>query len=135
MNRITTVEGIGRRFRELVKHLDVHPCYKTFHTMPQHDGSPHIEQSGDEFDYVITERGSEYARFRTTDPDEILYKLVDSATQVAATNYELKHRIAGRDGREIWFPYQEDLLHAIKPEWGARKRDEHMRILINHPYK
>ena len=134
MESITTVEDIGRKFRELVAGLDVHPYYKTFHTTPQHDGSPHIEKEGDTFCYVITERGQEFKRIRTTDPDEILYMLLDGITQVVATTYELKHRVEGSDGREVWFPYQERLLGDLKPEWGLRKRREHEKILIRHRF-
>jgi hypothetical protein len=135
MSKITTVEGIGKRFRELVVDLDVHPYYKTFHTTPQHDGSPHIEKEGDKFCFVVTERGSELDRIRTKDPDEILYMLLEGVTSVIATAYELKNRVEGTDGREVWFPYQEKLLHDIKPEWGDRKRHEHQRILGTHPFR
>ena len=135
MSKITTVEGIGRRFRELAADLDVHPYYKKFHTTPQHDGSPHIEKEGDQFCFVVTERGSELERIRTNDPDEILYMLLEGVTMVVATDYELKNRVEGTDGREVWFPYQEKLLYDLKPEWGARKRHEHQRILTAHPFR
>lgn len=130
-----TVADIGKCFRELVSGLDVHPYYRTFHTTPQHDGSPHVEQHGEEYHFIVTERGSEFERRRTTYPEEILYWLLEGVTQVAATNYELKNRIKGKDGREIWFPYQEKLLFNLKPEWGIRKRQEHLRILCDHPLR
>ncbi len=132
---ITTVEGIGKRFRELAAGLDVDPYYRVWNTTPQHDGSAHIEQIGSEFHFVVTERGGELERRRTTDPEEILYWLLDSVTQVAATNYELKHRIEGRDGRELWFPFQEKLLYDMKPDWGVRKQQQDSRILRDHPLR
>jgi hypothetical protein len=134
MKTITTVDCIGRKFRDLVAGLDVDPYYKVFHTTPQHDGSPHIEKQGNEFSFVVTERGSELQRIRTTDPDEILYMLLDGVTQVAATAFELKNRVAGTDGREVWFPHQEQLLYDLKPQWGQRKRQEHQEILATHPF-
>jgi hypothetical protein len=135
MGTITTVEGIGDRFRDLISGLEVGDYYRTFHTTPQHDGSPHIEQEGDEFHFVVTERGSEFERRRTKDPEEILYWLLDGVTKVIATNYELRNRDETRDGREIWFPLQEKLLYELKPEWGVRKQEEHMRILHDHPMR
>ena len=135
MSTSTSVEDIGRKFREIVADLNIHPCYKIFHTSPQHDGSPHIEKEGDQFCFVVTERGSELERIRTSDPDEILYMLLNGVTQVIATDYELKNRVEGTDGREVWFPYQEQLLHDLKPEWGTRKRREHQKILITHPFQ
>ena len=134
MKKITTVEGIGQKFRELVSGLDVDPYYKVFHTTPQHDGSPHIEREGNEFCFVVTERGTEFKRVRTADPDEILYMLLNGVTLVAATGYELNNRIEGTDGREVWFPYQQRLLHDLKPEWGDRKKREHLKILTTHPF-
>jgi len=134
MKDITTIEEIGREFRRLVAELDVDPYYKVFHTTPQHDGLPHIEKEGNEFCFVVTERGREFERIRTTDPDEILYRLLDGVTMVAATGYELKNRIEGTDGREVWFLYQEQLLRELKPEWGERKKQEHDKILTTHPF-
>ncbi len=135
MQAITTVEEIEQRFRELVARIDVEPFFKVFHATPQHDGSPHIEKKGDDFCYVVTERGVELERITTTDPDEILYLLLDRVTQHAATTYELKRRVEGSDSREIWFPYQEQLLCGLKPEWGMRKQQEHQRILASFPFR
>lgn len=135
MTPITTVEGLGLRFKELVAGLDVDPYYRRFHTTPQHDGSPHIEQHGAEFHFVVTDRGSELERRRTTDPEEIVYWLLDGVTQVAATRHELRNRIEGTDGREVWFPFQERLLYNLKPEWGVRKQQQHFKILRDHPLR
>lgn len=133
MAAISTVEGIERRFHELATRLGMKNTSGRFNTTPQHDGTPHIEQVGDEFHFVVTERGSEFERRRTRDADDILYWLFDGFTQGMATDYELKHRDESRDGREIWFPYQERLLADLNPEWGARKQEAHMRILRDHP--
>jgi hypothetical protein len=135
MTKITTVEGIGQKYRELVDTLDVPSYYRTFHTTPQHDGSPHIEKEGDCFCFVVTERGQEFTRIRTADPDEILYLLLEGVTHVAATTYELKNRVEGIDGLEVWFPYQERLLGKLRTEWGVRKRQEHEKILLEHPFQ
>lgn len=135
MNHITTVDGIAKKFREYVSGLNIPDYHKAFHTTPQHDGSPHIESEGKEFHFVVTERGSEFERFKTFDPEEILYKLLDGVTQYAATQHEFKNRIEGKDGREVWFPYQERLLFEMKPEWGERKKKEHLKTLSYHPLR
>jgi hypothetical protein len=126
-------ETLRSRFKELVSDLDIDPYYTTFHTTPQHDGSPHIEKKGNEYHFVVTERGSEFERIKTDDPEEILYMLVEGVTFTIATQYELKNRIEDRDGREMWFPYQEQLLSNMKKEWGERKRSEHDKILKRSP--
>ena len=133
MAETSTVEEIEKRFRLLASRIGIKDVRAGFNTTPQHDGSPHIEQVGDEFHFVVTERGSEFERLRTKDSNDILYWLFDGLTQGMATAYELKHRDETRDGREIWFPYQERLLADLKPEWGVRKQEAHMRILRDHP--
>ena len=130
-----TTPEIECRFRELVSRLEVSDYLRAFHTTPQHDGSPHIERVGEEFHFVVTERGSELERKRTSDPEEILYWLLEGVTMQVATRFETKNRIAGRDSREIWFPYQEELLRSLKPEWGERKKKAHARILEAHPFR
>jgi len=133
MAETSTVEEIEKRFRLLASRIGIKDVRAGFNTTPQHDGSPHIEQVGDEFHFVVTERGSEFERLRTKDSNDILYWLFDGLTQGMATAYELKHRDETIDGREIWFPYQERLLADLKPEWGVRKQEAHMRILRDHP--
>ncbi len=134
MSNEAKIQALGREFRNLVKDFDIHPCYKSFHTTPQHDGSPHIEMEGDEYCFVVTERGQEYERIRSLDPDEILYLLVEGVTSVVATKFELENRVSDQDGRRIWFLYQQRLLYEMKPDWGLRKREDHERILKTAPF-
>ena len=134
MNNEEKIQAIAQKFRELVKNYDIHQGYKEFHTTPQHDGSPHVEMEGDEYCFVVTVRGSEFERRRTRDPDEILYFLMEGVTSVVATQFEMKNRTEGKDGRKVWFPYQQKLLYDMKPEWGKRKRDEHEKILKTAPF-
>ncbi len=119
----------------MVADLDVEPYYKAFHTTPQHDGSPHIEIEGKKFVFVVTERGSEFERIPGLSADEVLYMLLNGITQHMATTYELQNRVAGADGRSVWFPYQERLMEELKPDWGARLRQEHQRVLEIHPFR
>ena len=44
---------------------------------PTHSGAPHIEIVGDEYHFVVTERGSEFERLKTQSVDDILYWLVE----------------------------------------------------------
>jgi hypothetical protein len=80
-----TVGEIESRFRELASRFDVPDYLRAFHTTRQHDGSPHFEQAEEEFHFVATERGEELGRRRTSDPEEILYRLPDSVRRHAAS--------------------------------------------------
>jgi hypothetical protein len=107
---------------------------RSFQTAPQHDGSVHVEVTVDAYHYVVTERGTEFERRRTTDPDELLFWLMSDVTFNLASEYELKHRISGRDFRRLLFQKQIDLMGQLNAEWSERKRHEIQRVLAAHPY-
>jgi hypothetical protein len=133
MSDITSLTVIAEEFRIMVASLDVEPYYKCFHTTPQHDGSPHVEVANGKFQYVVTERGSEFERIDNLSSDDVLYLLLRGITQHMATTFELQNRIPGTDGRSAWFPYQEKLMENLNPAWGERLREQHQRVLVNHP--
>jgi hypothetical protein len=130
---ITTLSALAAEFKKLSSGLDVEDYYKTFHTTPQHDGSPHIELGDGGFEFVVTERGTEFERIKGLSADDILYLLLEGATMEMATEYELKNRKPGIDGRSVWFPYQEQLMASLKPAWGERLALEHKKVLNKHP--
>ena len=132
---MTSLSTLGNRFRKMVRDLDVPDYFKTFHTTPQHDGSPHVETEGGTFYFVVTERGSEIERVRCSSADEVLYLLLRSITQYVATQYECEKRQEGIDGRTIWFPYQEKLMADLRPEWGERLKKEHRDTLARYPFR
>jgi hypothetical protein len=134
MSTITSISGLAQKFRQMVTPLDVDSYYKIFHTTPQHDGSPHIEMENGEFQFVVTERGTEFERIKNLSADEILYLLFKGITLSMATQYELRNRIEGIDGRSTWFPYQESLMEKLNPLWGIKLKAEHERILMEHPF-
>ena len=129
-----TLEAVRAKFDALVRPFEVHPGYKRFATAPTHDGGPHVEHRGQTYAYVVTERGTEYERRETRDPDELLYWLVSDTTWEAASQFELAHRVAGRDSRRLLFAKHVELLESIRAEWGSRKRQEYESVLKEHPY-
>jgi hypothetical protein len=102
---------------------------------PQHDGSPHVEISGDQLSYVVTERGSEFERRTTTSQDDLLYWLASDMVFSLAGDYELNHREPGRDFRRIMFARELELMGRINPAWRERKEAEIMDVLARHPYR
>lgn len=134
MERTKSLSSLAKEFRRMVRDLDVHASYKSFHTTPQHDGSPHIEAHEGKFHYVVTERGTEFERIEGLSADDVLYLLFESVTFEMATRYELRNRKEGVDGRSVWFPYQEDLMAKLSPPWGEKLKAEHEAILKEHPF-
>ncbi|MCZ2496159.1 hypothetical protein GN316_05265 [Xylophilus sp. Kf1] len=138
MNAPNTLAELQRQYAILVRQFDVEPHVAVLHTTRQDDGSPHIELHGNSFDYVVTERGSEWSREQGLSLDDVLYLLLKSVTGHVAMKQERITRITrvGEiDGRSVWFPLQESLMGQLRAEWGARLQEEHRLILLRHPFK
>jgi hypothetical protein len=112
-----------------------HPSQRTLQFTPQHDGSAHVELVGDLYNYVVTERGSEYERKSTRDEDELLYWLFADVTFSLASDFEVRHRISGQDSRRQLFSKQVELLGLLRPAWAEREQKEHERIIAEHPFQ
>lgn len=131
MRSISTLKAA---YYDIARRLNAPRRYVRFATTPQHDGSPHIESNGNEFAYVITERGEEYERRQTTNGDDILYWLVRDLTRDMASEYELSHRISTADSRRMFFKKHVELLGIINRDWQARKESEYEAVLEQHPF-
>jgi hypothetical protein len=107
---------------------------RSFHTAAQHDGSAHVEVAADAYCYVVTERGTELERRRTRDPEELRYWLLSDVVFSLASEYELKHRIAGQDFRRLLFQKQVDLMGQLNPGWSERRTQEIQGTLSTHAY-
>ncbi len=125
---------LRKKYQRLAKKLGAPEAFHKFYESAQHDGNPHVEYEGNEFIYVVTERGMRYKERRSTNQNEILYWLVADVTWAMASSYELRNRIAGQDFRRQLFAKDIELMENIDPAWGQRKRDHYARILENNPY-
>ena len=126
--------SLREKYRQLSIRLGASPTFQTFFETAQHDGTPHVEIDGDEYIYVVTERGLRYDEQRTTDEDEILYWLLADASWAMASGYELRNRIEGQDFRRLLFAKDIELMENVNREWGERKRKYYANILMEHPY-
>lgn len=130
-----TIAAIKSCYYSITRQLKVPAAHMHFATTPQHDGSPHVEINGDSYCYVVTERGQEFERRRTTDPDELLYWLVSDVTRAMASDYELRHRAARKDFRRLLFKKHLELLNDVRGEWSQRKKAEYDQVLAEHPFR
>ena len=105
----------------------------TINTQSMEDGSPHIEV-GDAYYLVVRERGNELSRKRTTDPDEILYWIMEGHTSALSWDFEVRNRRDGEDSRRQAFARQVELLAVLSPQWAERQRLEQAKILERHPF-
>lgn len=103
-------------------------------TVPVGDGSPHIEILGEEYYFVISERGYEFTRKNSRNLGDILFWFFEGVCSNVAFRYELQNRVPGRDPRRIAFAKKQELLHAIDENWERREAVEVARILAGHPF-
>src|SRR5262245_27891511 len=131
-----SLEELHSAFDDACGRLEEGRAYRSwFKEIPGHDGSAHVEREGPYYCYVVTERGTENERRRTTDREEILYWLLKDVTSDIALKYELENRRPEEDFRRLYFGKQEELLRSLHPRWGELYRSERENILRSHPFR
>ena len=98
------IEHIQKEVRSIGKKLcgEEKPAYLfSVASSATHSGAPHVEIVGDEYHFVVTERGSEFERRKTKDVDELLYWFVSGDVGQLARDWELKRRVDGQDSRRL----------------------------------
>ena len=128
-----TLSLVKKRYYAIAQQLGAPTKHVRFATTPQHDGSPHVEYEGPELHYVVTERGQEFERRKTRDPDEMLYWFISDLTWSMASDWELAHRVKGEDFRRQLFRKDIELLSTINEDWASRKRTKYEKLL-GEPY-
>ena len=131
MKSLSTIKA---KYYELAKEIFAPKALICFAMTEQHDGSAHCETDGDEYLYVVTERGQTYETRRTWDPDELLYWLVSDLTFSMSCDFELKHRRPGEDSRRQLFAKNIGYMETISSAWAKRKKAELDAVLVEHPY-
>ena len=101
--------------------------------VPKGDATPLIEFKDGKFHFVPSERGVESERI-TGNAEEILYFLFKGITSQLATNFELRHRIAGQDPRIMIFAKQLELLTFLDPAWSALALPDQQKVRRRHPF-
>jgi len=87
-----SIQKLRTEYKSLCRELGTEGV---LNTVPQAFGAPQVEIIGDNYHYVVCERGSEYERKTTTDKQELLYWLISDVVSEMAGDFELKHRIKG----------------------------------------
>jgi len=95
---------------------------------------PHLEVDS-AYHWVVVERGQEFERRTTRDPDELLYWVFDAAISEGAGKWELAHRVPGLDTRRGRFARQLELMGRLDPRWRDRLAARLDAVLARHPYR
>ena len=132
---MSTLSALKSTYASIAKQLNAPREHIRFAETPQHNGSPHVEFDGNNFAYVITERGEEYERKSTSNENEILYWLVKDLTRAMASHFELAHRDPTTDSRRLFFQKHLDLIRTIDHNWHTRLQAEYEIVLEQHRFR
>ncbi|VTP75726.1 Uncharacterised protein [Leclercia adecarboxylata] len=88
----------------------------------------------DSYNYIYSERGYEFSRKVTHSLNTLLYWIMSEFAYQIAYQYELEHRVEGRDGRRIAFPKFIEIMANMNPAWESEARVDIQKILAEAPY-
>ncbi|WP_286932321.1 Imm63 family immunity protein [Leclercia sp. UBA5958] len=101
---------------------------------PYSDGTSYISFEKDSYNYIYSERGYEFSRKVTHSLNTLLYWIMSEFAYQIAYQYELEHRIKGRDGWRIAFPKFIEIMANMNPAWESEARVDIQKILAEAPY-
>jgi len=133
-DKMVSIYTLIHQYYEIAERLDVPREYVRFARKPQDNGTPHIEYDGKTWFYIVTEKGQEFERRNTANPDDILYWMISDLTFEMAFSYERANRKESEDFRRQMFNKHIELLKSINPAWAERKEKEIQEILSEVPY-
>lgn len=138
MNEITitasTLEGIRDAITRIARIIQAPDKLLPTYSSSIDGGHPHIELDLHGFHYVVVERGHEFERRTTRDPNELAYWVFDSVTFSMAADFELRNRKELQDCRRMMFQKQLELLKELDDSWMERKKRDHEAVLKEHPF-
>lgn len=100
---------------------------------PAPDGAPYVKID-ERYHYIVSERGVEFSRKSTTSANELLFWIMEGVASKMAIEFELNHRVAGKDSRRIYFSKLVELMKKMNFEWEGRIKAEIDKILQRSPY-
>jgi hypothetical protein len=126
MKNLTEIE---LEIRIIAKQIEAPEQYLPTFGYTEGTARPHIETQGNEFHYVINERGEEYRRVKTEDFKELTFLVFTDVTFEMSVKMELENRMDNEDFRIQMFQIQEDLLNKIDPSYSERLKVKHDKLL------
>ncbi|WP_336369257.1 Imm63 family immunity protein [Rahnella perminowiae] len=96
---------------------------------PDGVATPYLEIHGQEYHFVVSERGLEVDRQVTLSDDEILYWFADCGVRALASHYASLKSSSDEPFRNTYFRKQFYLMLSIKPEWATRKKNEFKTLI------
>lgn len=132
---LLSIDDIQKKVDEMVLRAGLPRHSVNLCTAPIGDGTPYISFEDNEYNYIYSERGYEFSRKVTKSLNDLLYWIMSELANKTAFQYELEHRVKGRDGRRIAFPKFIELMTHMNPVWESKVRHEIQELLAESPYE
>jgi len=129
---MNSIDDVRKKVAELGQLINA-PMNKLY-VFENNEEGYHLELHGDEYHYILSERGQELDRFVTKIFDDLLYKIFEHITSSMAFSYEFDNRVLNQDSRRIAFTKKIELMSAINESWRKKIEQEIAKILQNSPY-
>ena len=123
------MENLKKEVYRLAKLINASDEYLPTFETSEDFARPHIEKHGNEYHYVVVERGKDLFRKKTGVFEEIIYWIFKDVTFSIASEIELKNRIEDEDFRIQLFKIQEELIGKIHPNYRKRLEEKHRLLL------
>ncbi|QJB56886.1 Imm63 family immunity protein [Pseudodesulfovibrio sp. zrk46] len=94
-----------------------------------------VKIHGDEYHYIVIERGNEQKRIITNSSFELMFLFISSAAFSLSSRYAANNKIPGQDFRRLMFQHYLELLRRIGPRWEKRGQQKIDEILKKYPYE
>lgn len=131
---LVNIDEIQRQADEMILRAGFPKHSVNLCSAPYGDGTPYISFENDSYNYIYSERGYEFSRKVTHSLNTLLYWIMSEFAYKMAYQYELDHRVEGRDGRRIAFPKFIEIMANMNPAWESEARVDIQKILAEAPY-
>lgn len=131
---LVNIDEIQRQADEMILRAGFPKHSVNLCSAPYGDGTPYISFENDSYNYIYSERGYEFSRKVTHSLNTLLYWIMSEFVYKMAYQYELDHRVEGRDGRRIAFPKFIEIMANMNPAWESEARVDIQKILAEAPY-
>ena len=135
MTKIYSISTIRKKVREYGKKINAPSRLLTVPTTSDGFGTPYVEIDNTGYNYVVSERGTEFERRQTNDINKLLYWIFKSIVFIMASDYELDHRKPHEDFRRQLFAKTIELMEKLDSNFLRWEKEEIEKILKENPYE
>jgi hypothetical protein len=134
MTKTYSIATIRKKVRELGKKIGAPTHLLSIRTTSDGFGTPYIEINKSGYNYVVSERGTEFQRKQTQDISILLYWIFKDIVFSIASDFELEHRKPNEDSRRQLFAKILELMEKLDPKYAKWEKEDLDNILKENPY-